>query len=76
MGSMTIFRENIRMKKLLGLAVLILVTAVMGYGQAISVNGGSIQGTITDTSGAVVSSATVMINGERCTRACGCSCTT
>lgn len=31
------------------------------WGQAISVNGGSIQGTITDTSGAVISGATIVI---------------
>ncbi len=35
----------------------------MSYGQAISVNGGSIQGTITDASGAVVPNASVVIVG-------------
>jgi hypothetical protein len=51
------------MKKLLGLFVLLFAVAGIGYGQAISVNGGSIQGTITDTSGALVPNATVVITG-------------
>jgi hypothetical protein len=52
------------MKKLLGLVVMIVVSTVLGYGQAISVNGGSIQGTITDGTGAVVSGATVTVAGS------------
>ena len=48
------------MKKFLALFVL-LMTSVFAYGQAISVNGGSIQGTITDTSGAVIPGATIVI---------------
>jgi Carboxypeptidase regulatory-like domain len=49
------------MKKLLTLVALLFITALAGYGQATSVNGGSIQGTITDPSGAVVPGATVTI---------------
>lgn len=37
------------------------IVCVAAYGQAVSVNGGAIQGTITDTSGAAVSGATVTI---------------
>jgi hypothetical protein len=49
------------MKKLFTLIALLFVTALAGYGQATSVNGGSIQGTITDPTGAVVPDATVNI---------------
>src|ERR1700677_906993 len=49
------------MKKLLTLVALLFVTALAGYGQATSVNGGSIQGSITDPSGANVPDATVTI---------------
>jgi hypothetical protein len=51
------------MKKLLVLVLVFFTTLVMGYGQAISVNGGSIQGTITDASGAVVPGASVTVTG-------------
>lgn len=51
------------MKKLLGLALMIFAITSMGIGQAISVNGGSIQGTITDSSGAVVPNAQITIVG-------------
>jgi Carboxypeptidase regulatory-like domain len=58
------------MKKLLGILILFGMTA-LGWGQAISVNGGSIQGTITDTSGAVVANAAVVVTStdEGTTRA-------
>ncbi len=49
------------MKKFLALC-LFLVTANLAYGQAISVNGGSIQGTITDPSGAAIPGATVVVS--------------
>ncbi len=48
-------------KKLSGLVTIFLILCGMSLGQAISVNGGSIQGTITDPTGAVVSHATVII---------------
>src|SRR5580658_1224404 len=48
------------MKKFLAF-FLLAMTSVFACGQAISVNGGSIQGTITDTSGAAVPGATVVI---------------
>ncbi len=51
------------MKKLLGLALLFFVTSTICFGQATSVNGGSIQGTITDSTGAVVPGASVVILG-------------
>ena len=40
---------------------LLAVTSVFAYGQAISVNGGSIEGTITDPSGAAVPAASIVI---------------
>jgi len=49
------------MKRSLVLLLLLLTTSVLGLSQAISVNGGSIQGTVTDPSGAVVPGATVTI---------------
>ncbi|NYF92112.1 carboxypeptidase regulatory-like domain-containing protein [Tunturiibacter empetritectus] len=51
------------MKRLFTLITLLFATTVLSYGQATSVNGGSIQGTITDPSGAVVSGVTVTIVG-------------
>ena len=51
------------MKKFLTLMTLLFATALLGHGQAISVNGGSIQGTITDPTGAVVPGASVTISG-------------
>ncbi len=50
------------MKKLVGLS-LAFPLSVMSFGQAISVNGGSIQGTITDSTGAVVPNAPITITG-------------
>ncbi len=52
------------MRKLLTLMMLVFATATLSYGQATSVNGGSIQGTITDPSGAVIPGATVTITGN------------
>ncbi len=49
------------MKKLIVHAVFLFVTVGISWGQATSVNGGSIQGTITDSSGAVVAGATLTI---------------
>ncbi len=49
------------MKKILGTALCLLVFIAMGLGQAISVNGGSIQGTITDATGAVIPGAPITI---------------
>jgi len=49
------------MKKLFTLFMLLFATAMLSYGQATSQNGGSIQGSITDPSGAVVPNATVTI---------------
>ena len=52
---------------ILALATLILGSAALptpaAFAQAVSVNGGSIQGTITDNSGAVVPGATVTVTG-------------
>jgi hypothetical protein len=49
------------MKRLLGLVLVLLSMTALGLGQAVSVNGGSIQGAITDSSGAVVPNSTVLI---------------
>lgn len=51
------------MKKLLGLVLTIFAITTMSLGQATSVNGGSIQGTITDSTGAVVPNAQITIKG-------------
>ena len=52
---------------ILALATLILGSATLptpaAFAQAVSVNGGSIQGTITDNSGAVVPGASVTVTG-------------
>jgi hypothetical protein len=52
------------MKRFLGLVAILLAAATMSFGQAISVNGGSIQGTVTDPSGAVVAGASVKITSD------------
>ena len=60
-----------QMKKLLTLALAAILTAGFSFGpatqpgvaQAVSTNGGSIQGTITDPSGAVVGNAAIGIRG-------------
>jgi hypothetical protein len=53
--------EQKKMKKFLMLVTLLFATLTLSYGQATSVNGGSIQGSITDPSGAIVPNATVTI---------------
>ena len=52
-----------QMKKLFGLAAILFVWVGMSLGQATSSNGGSIQGTISDPSGAVLPNANVLITG-------------
>jgi hypothetical protein len=49
------------MKKILSVLFILLAMATASYGQAISQTGGSIQGSITDASGAVVPGASVVI---------------
>lgn len=49
------------MKKVFGFLVVLCAAATLSFGQAISVNGGSIQGSITDQTNAVVPNATVAI---------------
>ncbi|MCU1222029.1 MAG: TonB-dependent receptor plug [Edaphobacter sp.] len=51
------------MKKIFGLALVLFAAVALSCGQTISVNGGSIQGTITDPSGAVVPGAKITITG-------------
>jgi hypothetical protein len=51
------------MKKIFGLALVLSAAVALSLGQTISVNGGSIQGTITDPSGAVVPGARITITG-------------
>jgi hypothetical protein len=51
------------MKRILGVVVVLFLAVGLSFGQAISVNGGSIQGTITDPSGAIIPSASVTITG-------------
>ena len=48
------------MKKIFAF-ILLITAAVFAHGQAISVNSGSIQGTITDPTGAVISNATITV---------------
>lgn len=49
------------MKRIIGIALVMFFLVVTGFSQAISVNGGSIQGTITDSTGAVVPGAPITI---------------
>jgi len=51
------------MRKFVVVLVLLLTISGIGFGQAISVNGGAIQGTITDPTGAVVPGSKVTITG-------------
>lgn len=52
------------MKRLLGLVLVLFAVTALGFGQAISVNGGAIQGSITDSSGAVVPNVKVTIRNS------------
>jgi hypothetical protein len=49
------------MKRLLSILMILFAAVTLSYGQATSVNGGSIQGSVTDPSGANVPNATVSI---------------
>ena len=49
------------MKKILSIVVVLFAAVTLSFGQAISVSGGSIQGAITDHTGAVVPNATVVV---------------
>src|ERR1700721_4476039 len=49
------------MKRLLSILMILFAAVTLSYGQATSVNGGSIQGSLTDPSGANVPNATVSI---------------
>jgi hypothetical protein len=51
------------MKRLFGLLLILVSVSALGFGQAVSVNGGSIQGSITDSTGAAVPNASVTIKG-------------
>src|SRR5258708_7312104 len=50
------------MKRIFELALVLFACVAMSFAQAISVNGGSIQGTITDTTGAIVPGAAISIS--------------
>src|SRR3984885_5525655 len=54
-------RRAEKMKRLLSILMILFAAVTLSYGQATSVNGGSIQGSITDPSGATVPDATVTI---------------
>src|SRR5580698_3845210 len=49
------------MKKLLSIVVVLFAAVTLSFGQATSASGGSIQGAITDQTGAVVPNATVVV---------------
>ncbi len=49
-------------KKIFALLTILMMPFSLALGQAISMNGGSIQGTITDPSGATIAGATVVIS--------------
>jgi hypothetical protein len=52
------------MKRLFGLALILLSVTALGFGQVTTVNGGSIQGTITDPSGAIISGANITVTAN------------
>ena len=52
--------KRLMMKKILA-AIVLATVSTLGYGQAISSNGGSIQGTITDPSGAAIPGASIIL---------------
>lgn len=52
------------MKKILGLAFMSLSLTVLSLGQVTTVNGGSIQGSITDPTGAIVSGAKITVTAD------------
>lgn len=52
------------MKRLLGLATVLISISTMSLGQVTTVNGGSIQGTITDPSGAIISGAKITVSSD------------
>ena len=52
------------MKKLLGILMLLFLVPVLSHGQAISVNGGAIEGTITDSTGSIVPNASITVVGS------------
>src|ERR1700679_1152515 len=52
------------MKRFFSIVAVLLAVVTLSFGQAISVNGGSIQGTITDSTGASVPKATITITGS------------
>lgn len=49
------------MKRLFGIVVMLFAAVTLGFGQATSASGGSIQGAITDQTNAVVPNATVVV---------------
>ena len=51
------------MKQILGVMTVLSIAGGVAFGQAVSVNGGSIQGSITDPSGGVLPGATIVIKG-------------
>lgn len=51
------------MKRLFGLALVLISMTALSFGQVTSQTGGAIQGSITDSSGAVVPNASVLIKG-------------
>ncbi|MEO6982687.1 MAG: carboxypeptidase-like regulatory domain-containing protein, partial [Edaphobacter sp.] len=51
------------MKKFLGVISVLFLAVGMSYGQAITANAGSIQGTLTDPTGAVIPNANITVTG-------------